>query len=329
MENVLDGAAPVAPPAAEPSPAPPVAAPEPISIADVLAKATPDEKKAWEATGKIPEPKPSVAATPAAETAPEPEPGEPKQESAEDRSKRDKANNERRFNRMVRETAQAKARADQLAQEIAALRQGKPESAPGMSSSDGEPVMPDIDTFEGTVAEFKDAMAAYKRDLVQFEQTRVNQAMSTKAAEKTQKQHQKQFQDSLVPFISAHEDFGEAFDAVAEFDETAPYLSNAIIASGSGPALIYHLGQHTEEMDRLAALPEPLALMELGKIAASLSVQAPAKVKTTTSAPHPGKTVSGTSTAVKDPIKAAEEAGDWTTYNRLVNARELERRTSR
>lgn len=326
----VDTAAP-----AESSPAAPeVAAPE--SFEQLLAQATDAERLQWQLHGTVPAPKggkpkdTSVAAPAAAETAPEPEPGTTKQETAEERSKRDKEHNERRYRRLVRESAQHKAMADRLAEENAALKQGKPESAPGASA--GEPVMPDIETFEGTVPEFKAAMTNYRKALVQYEQTRLNQSIAAQKTQAAQKAAKDQYQADMVKFKAQHEDFDEYLDAAMELDDTAPHLSDAIIASGSAPALIYYLGQHPEEMEKLAGMSERAGILALGKILATLSTtEAPPapKVKTTTSAPHPGKTIGGTSTAVKDPIKAAEEAGDWVTYNRLMNEMELGRRLTR
>lgn len=326
----IDTAAP-----AESSPAATeVAAPE--SFEQLLAQATEAERLQWQLNGTVPTPKggkpdTSVAAPAAAETAPEPEPGTStmKQETAEERSKRDKEHNERRFRRLVRESAQHKALADRLAEENAALRQGKPESAPGPQSQ--EPVMPDIETFEGTVPEFKAAMSDYRKALVQYEQTRLNQSIAAQKTQAAQKAAREQYQADLVKFKAQHEDFDEHLEAVTELDETAPHLSDAIIASGSAPALIYYLGQHSEEMEKLAGMSERAGILALGKILAGLNTEAPPapKVKTTTSAPHPGKTIGGTSTAVKDPIKAAEDAGDWVTYNRLMNEMELGRRLTR
>jgi hypothetical protein len=58
-------------------------------------------------------------------------------------------------------------------------------------------------------------------------------------------------------------------------------ISAAIAASEKGPELLYYLGQHPDELQRIAKLPPQVAVMSLGGIAASLAENTEEKGKET------------------------------------------------
>lgn len=323
---------------AESSPAP-SAAPVEVSVQDVMAKATHEQRQEWKRTGKIPEVTASTATSEpakAGETAPESEPGKtvvqaPKKElTPEERSARDRKHNEQRFKRLEREAAEARQRADAAERQL--RERPKAESSPAAAKADGEPVMPDLETFEGTVAEFNAAMKKYNADLVKHEIAKHESAAQAAKHQQDLQDNNGKFQKGMLKFMETHDDFQYSFDVVMELDRTAPHLSETIVELGPelGPRVIYHLGQNEAEVERLAGLPKGLAGVELGKFIANLPAPAlEPKVKKETSAPNPGRSVGGTHSAVADPLEAAYKAGDMVTAMRLENERAIAKATKK
>ena len=65
-------------------------------------------------------------------------------------------------------------------------------------------------------------------------------------------------------------------------------VADALIQSENGPELIYHLGTHLDQADKLANMSPTQAIMELGKISATMNA---APQKKTSAAPEPIQTL--------------------------------------
>ena len=92
-------------------------------------------------------------------------------------------------------------------------------------------------------------------------------------------------------------DFNDRITAInkADFDEVAnavpqlpPGVADALMQSENGPELIYHLGTHLDQADKLAGMTPTAAIMELGKLSVSMNA---APTKKTSAAPEPIQTL--------------------------------------
>jgi hypothetical protein len=333
-------AAPAAPAAADTS-----AAPATPSYSERLAKLTPEEKRHWQMTGKLPEVQASATEGKPVKTAPESEPGdtvddedegEPKGKTLtpEDRSARDKRNNERRWNKLQRDLGAKDAEIATLKSQLA--DKGKPaESAPAKhepakpAAAAARPKLSDFiakigggyATYEDAVEAHSDAMTDYKWELRETKAKEESEKQKTTAAETQAKTAWGKKVEA------AREKHGADFDQIA-FSDKLP-LSDAMASfiqqREAGLDVLHHLGKNLKEAKRIADLDPYEAIAELRAIEKELTKPA-APVKTSTDAPPPPKNVAGRATAVDDPIDAAYKAKDWKTYNRLMNERDLKKK---
>lgn len=77
-------------------------------------------------------------------------------------------------------------------------------------------------------------------------------------------------------------------------------MAQTIQASDIGPDLIYHLGSHPKEAERIAHLPDFLQAKEIGRLEATLATTPPARKTTTAPAPLNPVTARTTGTPVYD-----------------------------
>ena len=80
-------------------------------------------------------------------------------------------------------------------------------------------------------------------------------------------------------------DFDEVANAVPQLP---PGVADALMQAENGPELIYHLGTHLDQADKLANMTRTQAIMELGKISVSMNT---APTKKTSAAPEPIQTL--------------------------------------
>ncbi len=97
----------------------------------------------------------------------------------------------------------------------------------------------------------------------------------------------------------------------------APHIVTAIVTSEVGGELRYHLAKNPGELARIQALPQELALMELGVLAASLKTGAPAKpAGRLTKAPEPQGTRLGDLPSTSNADDPDEPGISLAEYNR-------------
>ena len=80
-------------------------------------------------------------------------------------------------------------------------------------------------------------------------------------------------------------DFDEVANAVPQLP---PGVADALMQSENGPELIYHLGTHLDQADKLAGMTPTAAIMELGKLSVSMNT---APQKKASAAPEPIQTL--------------------------------------
>ncbi|HEX7796748.1 MAG TPA: hypothetical protein VF456_20440, partial [Vicinamibacterales bacterium] len=91
------------------------------------------------------------------------------------------------------------------------------------------------------------------------------------------------------------------------------------------PALLYHLGTHLDQWERILSSPPAQAVYELGKIDASLTLPASATpvVKTLSTAPEPPPSIRSKATTPVDDVDAAVKRGDFASYKLAMNRRSV------
>jgi hypothetical protein len=188
-----------------------------------------------------------------------------------------------------------------------------------------DPQRPDPKKFE-TLDEYFEALSDYKVNLaLSGERKRV-------ATEQQQSQQQHQMRVEREQWNSK---VGEARKKHADFDTIAlnPDLPVAegsaidwwVMNSEHGTEMLYHYGQHPDQLEALNQLSPIEAARELAKLEVSLltpSKPAPAAIP---KAPRPPSEANPNGKA--DPLAAALQAGDFSTYRRLKDAEERGKRS--
>lgn len=201
--------------------------------------------------------------------------------------------------------------------------QPAPEAA-ASPKADGEPVKPDIKTFQ-TVEEYDAAMEKYSDDKHAF-----------KAAQQAQKAAKEQRESEYRKVIGAHEDREDA--ARERYDDYEQVVRNpklritnpmadAMFHADNGPDIAYHLGKNPKEAERIAELSPVAQVKEIGKLEAKLLAEPPAKKASAAPPPISPVSARGGNTAVDttDP-KSLEKLGTsaWIEADRARQRREWE-----
>lgn len=164
----------------------------------------------------------------------------------------------------------------------------------------GEPQLADYDDW-----------GKYAKDVAKWEVNQAKGEMSKSQSEAVNRvlvqKTQDDFRERLETFSDKHDDFQELVEEVAPLIKGAAL--DSLIESKHGPEIIYHLAKNPEEAERISNMSPLAAAREIGRIEERLSTKT---VKRTTSAPAPGKTVTGNASAstplekmeMKDFIKA-------------------------
>ena len=136
--------------------------------------------------------------------------------------------------------------------------------------------------------EYTDALADYKAD----------QKIAKQEAQKRHSEVEATYADREEEARNKYDDFESV--AYNPNLRVTSEMADVIKASDIGPEIIYHLGSHPKEADRISRLSPLLQAREIGKIEASLNANPP--VKKASSAPDPIKPVgSRASTPKYDP----------------------------
>jgi hypothetical protein len=169
----------------------------------------------------------------------------------------------------------AERRAEQLQQELEAVKKSGP--APAKSEAPKEPKPDDF----ATVAEYTDALVSYRVD----QRLREEQSKREREAEETAKaERQREYGKRLAAAREKHEDFEDVLNSIKGTDlervhtDVVEYMQE----SEQGAELLYHLAKNPDVLDRLRKLSPRRFIAELGKLEAKWEQPAPAKEETPT-----------------------------------------------
>ena len=341
MSKVIEGEQAVTPAATEIVPETP-----PLSLGERLNKATPQQLKEWEDTGKEPEiASPVKEAKPAATVtalelekteAPKVEPGQGPdakvQEPKPDKSwRKDRKIGElsAENRRLARELEQLKAAGSKPPADIPAER------ATALANRPMPPRLPKLSAFE-TVELYESAVDDYEKKRDAYEERladwKIDQREKTRqedesrlSAEEEESELKEDFASGIEAVQTEHPDYNEVVRKFGPYlDKHAPHLADAISRLGPlGPKAVIYLGKtHVSELNRIMKLSPSLGLLELGKITGQLT-KAPPQPKKHTDAPDPVKSVEGRSQVVEGPPIGSQ------AWEEQENARTIARRAYR
>jgi hypothetical protein len=282
----------------------------------------------WRKTGEAPkandsdtpadQPVEQVASTEVAAT-PASEPGSPKKKNAESRKQELQAEID----------GLLKTRAQLRAEVSAPVPVSRPDVQPAVSSPAA--AFPDYDTwstqqpagsdirYEVYSAEFTLDVAARKQHAYADQQARAEAAREATEL-------QTAYRHAAETFVTDHPDYWSVVNPITQHlpvqNATTEAMGDVIARSASPPQLLYHLGTHKDEFQRILSLPPARAVYELGKIDASLTPSSVPSVPRT-SAPPPPQTLSTRAVAPVDDVDAALASGDFRRYKAAQNARDV------
>jgi hypothetical protein len=281
----------------------------------------------WRKTGEAPkdaaaesspaEPVEQVASTEVAAT-PASEPGSPKKKNAESRKQELQAEIDGLLKTRAQLRAEVQAPAPVSRPDVQPVASSPAAAFPDYDAwSTQQPSGADI-RYERYSAEFTLAVAAEKAQA--FEEQRRYQADVREAEEVKQA-----YLSQAEVFVQDHPDYWSVVNPVTTQVQPTPTteaMGNVIARSASPTQLLYHLGQHRDEFQRIVSLPPARAVYELGKIEARLTPSSVPSVPRT-SAPPPPQTLSTRAVAPVDDVDAALASGDFRRYKAAQNARDV------
>jgi len=178
---------------------------------------------------------------------------------------------QKRINRAVAKQNAEKRRADEAERKLSEFQSTK--TAPDAA--------PKIEDFDHDEVKYQDALIDY----------RVSKAVNSHSETQAEEQRKLSAQADQETFngrISAFDkpDFAEAAQAVPDLPNG---VAAALVQAENGPEIIYHLGKNLDIADKLAGMTPNMAMMEIGRISATMNTKPPVKL---TSAPEPIEPVS-------------------------------------
>lgn len=214
-------------------------------------------------------------------------------------------------------TKSQEAELARLRAELAETRKGKPEAAAA-----AQPLKrPRISDFQD-VAQYEDALDRYEeavdkardekyRREFHGELQRVQEAQTRQASE----QFAREFVEKAEEFTKTHDDYPQTESLVAERVANRQRIDFAITNQPNAHQLIYHLGKNPKDLQAILSQHDDLALIQIGRLAASLDAPEVKLPKRTSSPPPPGR-VTG-ATARTNP----EDSDNWEDFKRGEDAK--------
>jgi hypothetical protein len=246
-----------------------------------------------------------------AETAAASAPAEPTQVEGKQPSEAEK-----RIKSLLSETKLLKQRLAQYEQPAAPKQPEKSAEAP-------DPQRPDPKKFE-TLDEYLEALSDYKVGVaLKQERERVAKEQQESLQARRVAEERQQWNTRVGEARKKHADF----DTVA-LNPDLPIIEGSaadwwVMNSEHGAEVLYHYGQHPDQLEALNQLSPVEAARELAKL--EISLLAPPKPAPLPKAPRPPSEANPTGKV--DPIATALQAGDFATYRRLKDAEERGKRS--
>lgn len=200
------------------------------------------------------------------------------------------ANVQKRIDKAVKAQREAERKAADLEQRLQAQDStpAKKEVAATQPAETGKPQIEKFQTYE----EYTEALTDWKLD--QREAKRA-QADAAKVQQTAFDAKVSAYKDRETALRAKHADYDEKIDGVVIPDTPArAKFHETLLESEAGPDLAYFLASNPEEIKRIASLSPNRAVVELGKLEASLS-EAEAAPKSAEPLPKPPATVGGKS----------------------------------
>jgi len=196
-----------------------------------------------------------VTATPDAPQTPEPEPEKMLSQSEVDRIiQKEKAKLQRRAER------EAQEREDRIRREVEARVQK------------AQPAAPEIDGPQPS--QFKD-YESYTRALAQYEARKLFESYRQETQQQQQQRIAQERAQAILPKIKSAAEKYEDFNEVATSFDAPPAMQAAMLDSDIAGELYYYLGQHQDELARIASLPEIRQVRAIADLERKLSAPPP------------------------------------------------------
>jgi hypothetical protein len=226
-----------------------------------------------------------------------------KPEADPERAKQSKF--DRKINRLYREAAEQKARADLLEQRLSEFKPKEQDDAS----------VPKLEHYDFDAEKYAQALADYKLNKTAKEATE-RQAAETQRA--TQQKLQAAWEKTLNKAEDKYDDFDQV---VGELKPTTPWAL-AIMRAENGDDVAYHLGKNMAEAQRIIALDPIDQFLEIGRLSAKLALQ-PATPKEPSKAPAPIKPVGGNSKSSNDLPSDSDDINTWMKKERAREKRAM------
>lgn len=221
--------------------------------------------------------------------------------------------------------AEAKTEPKTLKEKVDVIRAKAAERIASDQNANYDDIMADMMTEIGRVS---------AEETIREDRTREAERSKAKEVAEVNKVIEKQWVESVKMARTIHEDF----DAVA-LDPTLPILQGTVadsfvLESAHGTEVLYYLGQHRDELDRINKLNPIAQARELVKI--EMKIASPEKTdkvekiektevapKPVSKAPPPSREVGTRTVSHTDEAVEALNAGDFESYQRVQNERQF------
>ena len=239
-----------------------------------------------------------------AQSEPEPEVGEETQAEAEDKPKKQNPKLEKRFSEL------SKAR-DAAKQEAANERQQREALEARLRALEQQPQQQQtVSNDEPMPENYSDAFE-YAKDLAKFEARRMIEAEKQQVEQAKAAERQNEVIKTWTERVQKAKAEMPDYDQMVASSDVAIHdvLRDAIIESDVGPKILYHLAENEEYAKKVAGMPLPQALKELGKLEArySDSPEEKSPAVRTSKAPPPINPIRGATNMVDVPISSNGE----------------------
>ena len=239
-----------------------------------------------------------------AQSEPEPEVGEETQAEAEDKPKKQNPKLEKRFSEL------SKAR-DAAKQEAANERQQREALEARLRALEQQPQQQQtVSNDEPMPENYSDAFE-YAKDLAKFEARRMIEAEKQQVEQAKAAERQNEVIKTWTERVQKAKAEMPDYDQMVASSDVAIHdvLRDAIIESDVGPKILYHLAENEEYAKKVAGMPLPQALKELGKLEARYSdlPEEKSPAVRTSKAPPPINPIRGATNMVDVPISSNGE----------------------
>jgi len=185
---------------------------------------------------------------------------------------------DRQYSKLLRERAEARARAKVLEEQLTELKKGGQTQTEQRQTVTDRPKRNDFSTSD----QYDDAMAAWTEHKIEEARTEGRRVAQVE-------RRNQEITNNIAEFKRAHTDYDTAVKALDDMELSEP-LFHGIREEDNPAAVAYYLATHEDVVERINALPANRISRELGRISALLEndTAAPAVRKPTTSrAPAP------------------------------------------